>query len=239
MARVKSALLARPLPSNLSMLTTQGHVIVIASAPMASAWRVQLDSQPNTRIFSETDFLQALDAIISERPEVIALDPMFAATARGAALVSRVKADPLLHGSEIRTLVRDGVDSPLAAPATKADDSSPLQPQALDRYGTRRAPRYPMDCAVTAKVNGTAGRLINLSRTGSQMLAPIRLRPSEGVRLTLADESDDLRLTGTIAWASLEISAKSNEHRYRFGVDFRDADTEMLEQFCVRHRDDN
>jgi hypothetical protein len=233
-----AALLASHLPSNLSMFTTVGQVIVIASAPMASAWRVQLDDQPNTRIFSETDFLQALDAIIADRPEVIALDPMFAATARGAALVARVKADPLLQGSEIRTLVRDGVDSPLGVPSANSDPST-LQSQPLDACGTRRAPRYPMGSEVDAKVNGTAGRLVNLSITGSQMLAPIRLRPSEGIRVALSDETADLRLMGTIAWVSLEISAKSNGQRYRFGVEFRNADTQALDQFCMRHRDDN
>ena len=221
------------------MLSTLGQVIVIASAPMVSAWRVQLDNQANTRIFSETDFLAALDAIINERPDVIALDPMFAATARGAALVARVKADPCLGGSEIRTLVRDGVDSPMQTPAHDADDASSMPSQPLDTCGTRRAPRYSMASDVDAKINGTGGRLVNLSVTGSQMLAPIRLRPAEGIRVTLTDDSSDLRLMGTIAWISLEIAAKSNGQRYRFGVEFRDANPESLEEFCMRHRDDS
>jgi hypothetical protein len=220
------------------MFTAVGQVIVIASAPMVSAWRVLLDGQPNTRIFSETDFLTALDAIITDRPEVIALDPMFAATARGAALVSRVKADPALQSSEIRTLVRDGIDSPMVSPSSDTDGASALQSQPLDTCGTRRAPRYPMGTEVDAKVNGTAGRLVNLSITGSQMLADIRLRPSEGIRVALADESSDLRLSGTIAWVSLEIAARSAGQRYRFGVEFRNADAQQLDEFCMRHRDD-
>jgi len=219
------------------MFTTVGQVVVIATGPMLSTWRAQLDWQPNTQIFRDTDFLAAMDVIISERPEVIALDPLFAATARGAALVSRVKADPQLQNIEIRTLVRDGADAPV--PHAREFDSAPLQSQPLDTFGTRRAPRYPMGSDVDAKVNGTAGRLVNLSVTGSQMLAPIRLRPSEGVRVTLADESSDLRLNGTIAWVSLEIAARSNGQRYRFGVEFRGADEGALEGFCARHRDDN
>ena len=67
---------------------------MIASEPMVSTWRAQLNAQPNAKVFSEADFLVALEIIISERPGVIALDPLFAATARGAALVARVKADP-------------------------------------------------------------------------------------------------------------------------------------------------
>ena len=87
-------------------------------------------------------------------------------------------------------------------------------------------------------MNGTAGRLVNLSITGSQMLAPIRLRPSEGIRVSLSDDSEDLRLSGTIAWVHLEIAARSNEQRYRFGVEFQDADYQALDEFCMRHRDD-
>ena len=204
---------------------------------MLSAWRLQLDDQPNARIFSETDFLTALDAIINDKPDVIALDPAFAATARGAALVARVKADPRLQRSEFRTLMSDGAAT--VAPAPNSDAAPALPSLPLDVCGTRRAPRYPIGEAVDAKVNGTAGRLVNLSVTGSQMLAPIRLRPSEAIRLTLADENADLRLNGTIAWVSLEISAKSNTQRYRFGVEFRNPDTTLLDEFCTRHRDDS
>jgi hypothetical protein len=216
-----------------------GRVVVIASAPMVSAWHEQLDPVLNARIFSETDFLVALDAIITDLPEVIALDPMFAATARGAALVARVKADPRLRGSEVRVLVRDGADQPLeVAGVTEPDGSLSNLWQPLDNCGTRRAPRYAMQCDVDAKVNGTTGRLVNLSVSGSQILAPLRLRPSEGIRLTFADDRSDLRLDGTIAWVSLEIAPRSNAQRYRFGVEFRHADKKVLEQFCVRHRDE-
>ena len=215
--------------------TTVGQIIVIASAPMLATLRRQLNWQPNTQIFCETDFLAAMEVILAEKPEVIALDPIFASTARGAALVSRVKADPQLCGSEIRTLVRDGVDDPLN-PAAESAPALPTQP--LDSFGTRRAPRYTMGCDVEAKVNGTPGRLVNLSVTGSQMLAPIRLRPCEGIRVTLMDEDSDLRLSGLVAWVSLEIAARSNGQRYRFGVEFHDADERALDGFCARHRDD-
>jgi hypothetical protein len=229
-------LLALPLPLKQSMFVNAGPVVVIASAPMVSAWRAQLDSQPNARIFSETDFLVALDAIIADVPAVIALDPLFAATARGAALVARVKADPRLRGSKVRTLPAEGLEPSSASPGEPDANASALEP--LDKCGTRRATRYLMQADVEAKVNGTSGRLVNLSVTGSQMLAPIRLRPAECIRVTLADDSSDLRLSGTIAWVSLEIGAKSSGQRYRFGVEFSDADQQLLEDFCLRHKND-
>jgi hypothetical protein len=93
-----------------------------------------------------------------------------------------------------------------------------------------------MQSDVDAKVNGTAGRLVNLSVTGSQLLAPIRVRPAEGIRVTLADDAADLRLAGIIAWVSLEIAARAAAQRYRFGVEFRNADSKLLETFCLRHK---
>jgi hypothetical protein len=158
------------------------QVVVIACAPTVSAWRGQMDAQPNARIFSETDFLAALDAFINDLPNVIALDPMFAATARGAALVARVKADPRLRRTEVRALVGNGLDPRPITSTGDPDRNMPILSQPLDSCGTRRAPRYGMQAGVDAKVNGTAGRLVNLSITGSQMVAPIRLRPSEAIR---------------------------------------------------------
>jgi hypothetical protein len=215
------------------MIATLESVVVIASEPMVSTWRAQLEAQPNAKVFSEADFLIALEIIISERPGVIALDPLFAATARGAALVARVKADPRLRRSEVRTLVRDKADQLGEPGSADTQDQASRLSQPLDSCGTRRAPRFDMEADVEARVNGTAGRLVNLSVTGAQMVLPMRVRPGEGIRLTLADGSSDLRLAGTLAWVSLE-----NAQRYRFGVEFRDAEEQLLEKFCLRHHQD-
>jgi hypothetical protein len=220
------------------MIAILESVVVIASEPMVATWRAQLDAQPNAKVFSEADFLIALEIIISERPGVIALDPLFAATARGAALVARVKADPRLRQSEVRTLVWDRADhlgDP--SPADGQDRASRLS-QPLDSCGTRGALRFDMEADVDARVNGTPGRLVNLSVTGAQMLLPIRVRPGEGIRLTLVDDASDLRLAGTLAWVSLENAARATAQRYRFGVEFRVAEEQLLERFCLRHQQD-
>jgi hypothetical protein len=225
------------------MIATLDSIVVIATEPMVSTWRAQLDAQPNAKVFSEADFLIALEIIISERPGVIALDPLFAATARGAALVARVKADPRLSRSEVRTLVRDK-GAQLALPGSpcspdRPDRAASMLSQPLDSCGTRRAPRFEMQGDVDARVNGTAGRLVNLSVTGAQMLLPMRVRPGEGIRITLTDDSSDLRLAGTLAWVSLEIAAaRATAKRYRFGVEFCDAEEQLLERFCLRHQQD-
>src|SRR5688500_11526343 len=114
-------------------------------------------------IFSETEPLKAIDAITTRKPSVIALERLFAATSRGAALINRIKADPTLAESEIRVVSVDGTYrvSPRRTPARSAQSTAPeaspapaestveavdvapearTQPaQNLDYRGTRRA----------------------------------------------------------------------------------------------------
>jgi CHASE2 domain-containing sensor protein len=109
--------------------------------------------------FSDADALKALEAITREKPRVIALEKMFAATSRGAALIKRIKADPALIGCEIKIVANDGKpltakkakkDAPAsaaAAPAPVEEEPAPAMtisaPAApLDQRGTRRAPRF-------------------------------------------------------------------------------------------------
>lgn len=212
------------------------QVVVIASVPMVSTLRAQHEGQPNARVFSEADFLLALEAIIADAPQIIVLDPDFAATARGAALVARVKADPRLRDTEIRVLIQNGTyDAPptgLTRPES-ATSQNVLQP--LDYCGTRRAARYPMRPVVEARINGTPGELVNLSITGAQIVAPIRMRPTERVRLALTDATTELRLTGAVAWARLEIGARGVQ-QYRAGLELCSADEEVMERYCQRNR---
>ena len=57
--------------------------------------------------FSDGDALRALEAITRQRPSVVVLERMFAATSRGAALINRIKADQSLNGCEIRIVAHD------------------------------------------------------------------------------------------------------------------------------------
>jgi hypothetical protein len=58
--------------------------------------------------FTDGEALRALDAVMRRRPRVIVLERLFAATPRGAALITRIKSDPTLDGCEIRVLSHDG-----------------------------------------------------------------------------------------------------------------------------------
>lgn len=57
--------------------------------------------------FADTDVLRALEAITARKPQLVALERLFAATPRGTALINRIKADPSLGHTEIRVLSHD------------------------------------------------------------------------------------------------------------------------------------
>lgn len=63
----------------------------------------------HTQAFADTEALRALDVITRQRPSVIALERLFAATSRGAALINRIKADPGLTACEIRIVTHDSI----------------------------------------------------------------------------------------------------------------------------------
>ena len=73
--------------------------------------------------FTDADALLALQTIMQRRPQVVALERMFAVTPRGAALINRIKADPTLREAEIRVLAHNSDYTrvvPRQAPAKRA-----------------------------------------------------------------------------------------------------------------------
>ena len=58
--------------------------------------------------FPDTEPIQALQMIIEQRPGLIVLERLFAATPRGAALINRIKNDPELGHAEVRVMSHTG-----------------------------------------------------------------------------------------------------------------------------------
>jgi len=120
--------------------------------------------------FSDADALRALEVITKRRPRIVAIEKLFAATPRGAALINRIKADPSLVQSEIRVVSSDSEYTRVsprtpteAAPAqtpapgaTAAPAAAPVPAPPLDQRGTRRAPRVKIAAKVDAIVDGNA-----------------------------------------------------------------------------------
>ena len=193
----------------------------------------------DAQTFSDTEALRALEVITRKRPEVVALERMFAATTRGAALINRIKADPKLSSCEIRIVAHDSAYSrvPAGPPAAVSDGAAvavaaPPAPAAapLDQRGTRRAPRFKIVDDVEVMVDGNAATLIDLSVVGAQVVSVTILKPNQRVRMSIVDGKKPLRFSAGVAWASFEL-AKTGP-RYRAGIEFFDAEPQAVQKFC-------
>ncbi len=208
--------------------------------------------------FTDADALRALEAITSRKPALVALEKMFAATPRGAALINRIKADPALKQCEV-LLVSPDMDfsrfarhspAPPHAPATPSmpPTTAPLPgvfaktaaavapapaPAPLDK-GTRRAPRFKVNGHVDLLVDGNPATLVDISMVGAQVISAAVLKPNQRIRVGLNDQQGDVRFRGTVAWAKFEISPKGP--RYRAGVEFIDANPGHLNSYILRHK---
>ena len=179
--------------------------------------------------FTDADALAAFRTIVERRPQVVALERMFAVTPRGAALINRIKADPTLREAEIRVMAHDG-EYTRVVPRT-----APLPAPGLDQRGTRRAPRYPMAENTVVVVDGKSGKLIDLSTVGAQTISPAGLKPNQQIAVALVDDTSATKFTACVAWTSFEMSS-SGAARFRAGIAFEDADPLAVEAFLLRHK---
>jgi hypothetical protein len=209
--------------------------VLIAASDRLAALQQQEDLT-NAEAFADTDVLKALDTIARRRPQVVALDQRFAASARGAAFINRMKADPALASCEIRVLDpgsgagRDSAppaDGGTAAAAPVAVEAPPAAH--LDRTGTRRAERVAVTRSIEVLIDGNPATLVNISVVGAQVLSPSLLRPNQHVRMSLVDEARPIRFNGVVAWAAFEMPKEGP--RYRAGVNFFDAAPDMVARF--------
>jgi hypothetical protein len=178
--------------------------------------------------FTDTDALLALQTIMQRRPQLVALERLFAVTPRGAALINRIKADPGLRQAEIRVVSHNSDYTrvvPRPAPATAA----------LDQRGTRRAPRFKIAENVEVLLDGKAGLLLDLSSVGAQVLSRVSVKPNQRIAMALLDEASNVRFNASVAWTSFEMPS-SGAPRFRAGMNFEDADPAAVDAFCERHR---
>jgi hypothetical protein len=224
--------------------------VLIAAPDLLPALTQRTGAVNEVLAFSDADALRALEAIVSRRPQTVALERQFAATPRGAALINRIKADPALLGSELRIVSHDSdytrvvprpaAPTPAPAPSTAATTvaaapAAVAVPAPIDRRGTRRAPRFKIAGDMSVHLDGNAARLVDLSEVGAQVISSTVLKPNQRVRVVLTDDHGAIRFNGAVAWASFEIAAKHGP-QYRAGVNFVDADGNAVGGFCVRHK---
>src|SRR5260221_13160721 len=124
---------------------------MVAAPDLLPGLKERAGADGEVLMFTDAEALAALQTIVKRRPQIVALERMFAVTPRGAALINRIKADPSLRQAEIRVLAHNSDYLrvvPRAAPPTAP---------ALDQRGTRRAPRFKMADNVSVAFDGKTG----------------------------------------------------------------------------------
>jgi hypothetical protein len=230
--------------------------LIIAAQNLMSALRERVEADGEFLEFSDTEPIQALQAIIEHRPGLIVLERLFAATPRGAALINRIKSDPQLGTCEVRVMSHTGdytrqvvkpapveaasiAHNPTATASPSGGGSVATEdaPRPLDWHGTRRAPRHRVRDGVEIQLDGNPATVVDLSAVGAQVISATVLRPNQKVRISLPADEFVMRFRGSIAWAKFELpTGPSRAPHYRAGVEFTDSDPAALESFCDKHR---
>src|SRR5687768_12148273 len=222
--------------------TIVSAIVLISSAEHLPALKEREDMS-GAQAFPDTQALQALEAITRQRPSVVALERLFAATSRGAAFINRVKADPALASCEIRIVAHDSEYSRVS-PRRPGDNASTAAPAAvvepppvaapLDQRGTRRAPRIRVVDNVEVLADGNPATLIELSLVGAQIVSASPLRPNQRLRMSLPDASRPIRFSAGVVWAAFEMPKTGPQ--YRAGIEFYDADSEGVTRFIEANK---
>ncbi len=194
--------------------------------------------------FTDSETPSALEAILIHRPPVVAIERVFAAKSRGAALINRIKADPTLEVCQIRIVAHDSSFSRLAprpgAPAGAGGGTAAAAvaapPVALDQKGTRRAQRYRIISGIEVLIDGNPALLVDLSVVGAQVVSATLLKPNQRVRLSFIESARPVRFSAGVAWSAFELP--KGEPRYRAGIEFFDADPDAVTRFCDTNRSD-
>ncbi len=230
--------------------------VVIAATNLMPSLRDRLAGEGDLLTFADTEPIQALQAILEQRPRLIVLERLFAATPRGAALINRIKTDPQLGHAEVRVMSHTGdylrqvakptvVDAPapaagggtdIAAEATESSVATEEAPRRLDWHGTRRAPRHRVRSGVEIQLDGNPASVVDLSIVGAQVISSTILRPNQKVRVSIPNDDFVMRFRGAVAWAKFELPKPTAPPRYRAGVEFTDADATAVEDFCKKNK---
>jgi hypothetical protein len=208
--------------------------IVIVRPEHLGSVKKRLSAAEFVAVFSETEWLSVQDSVLARPPEVVIMQSAFAATSRGATLVSALKAKASEQSTAIRVLIEDEVKSPLILSERELPPIDALleTSRPLDRAGTRQAARYPMNRR-DVTVNGDAGQLIDLSVSGAQVQVVTRLRPLKVARLVLQEGGGETKLQGTVAWA-IAVPDKGTI-TYRAGIEFVNPDKRKLSAYCAKY----
>ena len=167
-------------------------VVLIAASESVPILNVRDYFDRETLVFPDSECLRALEAIVEHQPSLVVLEQIFAATPRGAALISQIRSDPALSGSEICLFSPDGDKGRVERGARSGGFVAGVQPLPADYRGTRAAERFTIANGLKVQLDGEPAVLLDFSKTGARILCPQILRPAQKVRLALVLEKKSL-----------------------------------------------
>jgi hypothetical protein len=225
-------------------------VVLIAEPDQLDALKARPD-YTDAQAFTDAETPAALEAIITGRPDIVAIERLFAKKSRGAALINRIKADTSLETVEIRIVSADsGAAKPAGRGGSAAKDAKAegtdkgggtatavaAPPTALDQKGTRRAQRFKIIEGIEVLIDGNPAMLVDLSTVGAQVVSGTLLKPNQRVRLSFVEGAKNVRFSAGVAWSAFELPKAGP--RYRAGIEFFDADPDAVGRFCDTNRAD-
>jgi CheY-like chemotaxis protein len=235
--------------------------VIIAALNLTPSLCERLGDEGELLTFADTEPIQALQTILEQRPRLIVLERLFAATPRGAALINRIKTDPQVSQAEIRVMSHTGdytrvvsrgsgsaeaaAESAIGSPpsavsvepsAHEAPVATVDAPRQLDWHGTRRAARFRIRQGVEIQLDGNPANLVDLSVMGAQVISATILRPNQRVRISVPTDDFVMRFRGAVAWAKFELPKPTEPPRYRAGVEFADADAAAMDEYCSKFK---
>src|SRR3954466_12095083 len=113
--------------------------LVIAAHNLMPALRDHVKADGEIATFTDTEPIQALQTIMEDRPTLVVLERLFAATPRGAALINRIKSDPQLAHTEVRVMSHTGDYTPQVVKPTASAPPAPVVQ--TDEDGAATAPQ--------------------------------------------------------------------------------------------------
>jgi hypothetical protein len=202
--------------------------VLIASENLLAKWSSSTAAPADLLTLADADAEQALAVIQRRRPHFVVLSELFAASERGACLVSHLRANSDLAGLDIRILSKERsavldasgpITGRLIASVARSLQHCPVNP-------TRRARRIPMPIGSEMQIDGVRAALINVSAFGGQIVSPMVLKPNMKIAVVVEWGGIELRTQAEIVWSSMELA--SNAVAYRAGIAFADAQPELL-----------
>jgi len=223
---------------------------VIADASRMAAIKTGVQLPGRVMYFTSGNTGAAIQSIRAYRPNLVAIDVVFAETPAGSAFADSI--EQIGSSIAVRIIVRqDGKWA--TAPRQKSTPSEPIaatqstvvapQPEIVAAVpvvdippaNTRRAPRFKVRSPLEAFVEGGRATLVNLSSHGAQIISVPSLRPNQKIKVGLADSDDTLNLIAVIAWSSFEMTASAPEPFYRVGLEFDSAAQKTIDAYRRRY----